>query len=1144
MFSGCALLVTTAPTYRRLYEAMPEVLVRKRISIVVIDNIDQMQQHFGPDLQLLLKNCDKPELQIIITAGSWNQALGVALSRYQNMATCIGAYLEAALYAKVQFQLRLLRNDGSKQRELVQYIRERNYRTQRTIVFGSTTEELDRIVETLRQHSIQHVVCGASTIVNQHAGFRYWDELVSGEMEVLVCLDELVSDLCVSKAQHIVHYSLPDSWARFTRRFAASFNYDVLPYQKRNSDESPKARPTTLVLVDENSTQQLPKLIYFLKLHNVQLPEKLSVLAPNIPNAIEHERVINGGAPSALCPKLLAVANCRNIRSCAYRHTFLESDLDFGDSLPARGTVVRLHILHVFSPVHFVASLDAHGVGYAASSSTPRLNRKEFLLYDFKLQAYFANAERHQTYGKQLKPNGLCALLHEHNYWRCRIVHFEAEEGESATVGNVQLKLIDTGRIVTAKSTDLLVLPAQFQALPSQAIDVRIAGVVPLDWEEDWDQDSTKHVQGWIADHAQQSNHYLEGTVLLALRDTIWIEELVLAEQLDGMPTAVVSTKIKSSIVSKKFGVYDRGSFERIKQNVQNVEAARTVDVPVEEKRLAKIQPPATSQQPEDKSNTSNDQHELAVERSLDSSAGTSKQEDVVRDPIPVPTCSRHQASFEGEHSKANNMSIPSTSALELSPPTPGKEKYRFAALENGTQYNVLIGQYFSPDLFYVYQIDTMIQIHQNIKTYVESSSKTEQLTHFEVGVFCLSFFEDTYRRSQIVEVTEEAIKVFLLDVGGTIWCYRETLFEIPTHLLRDVPFAAIEAKLGLIEPLEGSTWTEQIGNAIYDDVLGKYNDCGMVAQVLKTLEPRHEAGAADLSVEGCHRYELLLTNYDATHAFSIISELAQNQLVMVDYKHQDIASDAEDDEDASIMDFSHALLNTNEQSVAVPGAAAATAAIEETKASPVGTECSSSHQLSKENSTDTSKSSNAAGHEPAKSTATANLPQLQCDFRIPQTEWWQADGIITLYVHAPDVVDYRLVVNMRSVLLQFYRDDQPYALALNLFGPIDPKYTIHEVRGLSIVIRLIRLPGSTWRWPYLLNVNVKVPYLKRVSPPRHRYTSSDERSGSESSDDEEVEWPDFLLTRQEDMQDFCSDSSIEIEDDILEDEPEYATED
>lgn len=45
------------------------------------------------------------------------------------------------------------------------------------------------------------------------------------DLDVLVCTDDVLLDLNIRHAQHILHYSLPADWTTFTHRFGASFEY-------------------------------------------------------------------------------------------------------------------------------------------------------------------------------------------------------------------------------------------------------------------------------------------------------------------------------------------------------------------------------------------------------------------------------------------------------------------------------------------------------------------------------------------------------------------------------------------------------------------------------------------------------------------------------------------------------------------------------------------------------------------------------------------------------------------------------------------------------------------------------------------------------------------------------------------------------
>lgn len=48
---------------------------------------------------------------------------------------------------------------------------------------------------------------------------------LTDQLGVLVCTDDVLGDLDMRHAQHIIHFSLPDYWTQFTQRFLASFNY-------------------------------------------------------------------------------------------------------------------------------------------------------------------------------------------------------------------------------------------------------------------------------------------------------------------------------------------------------------------------------------------------------------------------------------------------------------------------------------------------------------------------------------------------------------------------------------------------------------------------------------------------------------------------------------------------------------------------------------------------------------------------------------------------------------------------------------------------------------------------------------------------------------------------------------------------------
>lgn len=103
---------------------------------------------------------------------------------------------------------------------------------------------------------------------------------------------------------------------------------------------------------------------------------------------------------------------------------------------------------------------------------------------------------------------------------------------------------------------DLLHLAAEFSVFPSQAIDVRIANLLPYDYDGEWDKDSYDNVKRWLQ-KSYTENVYIEGTIVWSgCLNTIWIDTLRLSEKLPtNMEVFVLS--IQRKLLDKKFGIVD-----------------------------------------------------------------------------------------------------------------------------------------------------------------------------------------------------------------------------------------------------------------------------------------------------------------------------------------------------------------------------------------------------------------------------------------------------------------------------------------------------------------------------------------------------------------------------------------------------------
>lgn len=54
---------------------------------------------------------------------------------------------------------------------------------------------------------------------------------------------------------------------------------------------------------------------------------------------------------------------------------------------------------------------------------------------------------------------------------------------------------------------------------------------------------------------------------------------------------------------------------------------------------------------------------------------------------------------------------------------------------------------------------------------------------------------------------------------------------------------------------------------------------------------------------------------------------------------------------------------------------------------------------------------------------------------------------------------------------------DETNLLVLHFFGSIDPEYTSHEIRGLNVIVRLVKIVPD-WLWPHLTSEHKKFNWL------------------------------------------------------------------
>lgn len=160
---------------------------------------------------------------------------------------------------------------------------------------------------------------------------------------------------------------------------------------------------------------------------------------------------------------------------------------------------------------------------------------------------HFNNQDNHYKY-EPIKLNDLCAIstdidIHEKSvkYHRCRILQKVGPKTPAGTPNDsiVVIRLIDQGTVMNVKSSELINLPNKFKAPPAQAVDIFLHDVVPVDFEQIWDETSANELTQVIEKYQKLPNCSFSCRVDLALADMIMTSTIEVNEQLKMVGTDV-----------------------------------------------------------------------------------------------------------------------------------------------------------------------------------------------------------------------------------------------------------------------------------------------------------------------------------------------------------------------------------------------------------------------------------------------------------------------------------------------------------------------------------------------------------------------------------------------------------------------------
>lgn len=215
-------------------------------------------------LVLIKKNAD---YQLVIVSRNWQKCFVKYLNTFESMVLCIGHYLEAAVYAKTHLRIEL-RENNDKIQSVLRYVHKYYHEYSKFIIVCNDDEEISGLVEALNRSAYSSLIISSQASGEDLKVVKDWMITEDSDSPILVCSDTELRQLNISKAEILIHYSLPSSWSKFCFRFSTQLDFyeDLV---KINFDQKALTRrpPRSLILLDEKNNTQLPKLIKFMDNH-------------------------------------------------------------------------------------------------------------------------------------------------------------------------------------------------------------------------------------------------------------------------------------------------------------------------------------------------------------------------------------------------------------------------------------------------------------------------------------------------------------------------------------------------------------------------------------------------------------------------------------------------------------------------------------------------------------------------------------------------------------------------------------------------------------------------------------------------------------------------------------------------------------
>ncbi|KAK7873072.1 hypothetical protein R5R35_000356 [Gryllus longicercus] len=557
LINGCHILITTPRCFKRLLQLGSVVVNFARLRYLVLDQADVLTLRFLPEVDFISKRVErdmKPQerklLQVVAVAEKWCPGLEFIVKGLPSPVVCIGAFLEAIVYAHLKPQVHFVTQCN--RISIVQEVIKGAAKDHRTLIVCKEVEEVVALYEALRTTvDPKHLIMAHHNLDSIDINELYvkWSCMMQ---PVLVCSDVIVQEMSIQGATQLIHFSLT-SVSKREFAYRCSTMIDRLPSMfECEEDKGSKIQSQMHIFIADNDSEPLPTLVRFLKRVGVTVDPDLQKRA----NIAEVQKDLKKDWVP-LCTNTKAFGDCWNKSNCPFRHVI--SSADKPRNIPTSGNV-KVTVLHVHDACNYSARVYEHTNANGQMEVVPNLVTS----ITRKMHSYFKD-DAHRILKEKPKAYDLCAAERVRGvYHRVEVLAiFKTDRHDNPT--EILVRYIDDGCRELIKAERLFELPPELIEIPPQCVDIFVCRLAPCDLDWSWGPVTIDKVAEILRETVQK-DRFLIGKIKLSLRHTLWLDPLECYEHLVTLKTNTIIFSLRRKLLEAQLAVESPQHLELLSQ--------------------------------------------------------------------------------------------------------------------------------------------------------------------------------------------------------------------------------------------------------------------------------------------------------------------------------------------------------------------------------------------------------------------------------------------------------------------------------------------------------------------------------------------------------------------------------------------------